>query len=191
MDFLIATINSDKSCANIRHKKKYNNRFVNKGDYYEMYDNNNNMCVIDIDDYERVSQFYWGKYQGSNYFCSCTGGQKQWLHRYLMGAVFNEYVDHKNNNCNDYRKSNLRICNNAENNRNRWLQSNNTSGYPGINWAKREKKWRARIKVNGREIHLGYFNDKSDAIKAKQVAEEKYFGIFSYKNSQKEATYVC
>ena len=173
------------------NKKKYSNRFVDKGDYYEMYDNNNNMCVIDAEDYDRVFQFYWGKYQGDNYFCSCVNGNKQWLHRYLMGATSKEYVDHKNNNCDDYRKSNLRICNNAENNRNRWLQSNNTSGYPGVGWAKREQKWRARIKVDGHEIHLGYFDNKNEAIIAKQKAEEKYFGEFCYRNSQREATYVC
>lgn len=178
-----------QNCGKV--KKKNSNRFVDKGNYYEMYDNNDNMCIIDKEDYEKVSQFYWGKYSGSNYFCSCGGGSKKWLHRYLIGADFGEYVDHINNNCNDYRQSNLRICNNAENNRNRWLQINNTSGYPGVCWTKREQKWRARIKVDGREIHLGYFENKNDAIFAKRCAEEKYFGTFSYANSQKEATYVC
>jgi hypothetical protein len=108
-----------------------------------------------------------------------------------MNAKSGEYVDHKNNDFNDYRKENLRVCNNAENNRNRWLQKNNTSGYPGVSWAKREQKWRAKIKVNTKEIHLGYFDNKDDAIKAKQAAEEKYFKEFSYTNSQQEASHVC
>ena len=66
------------------------------------------------------------------------------------------------------------------------MQKNNTSGYPGVSWSKREQQWRARIKVDGKEKHLGYFNDIDDAIKAKKIAEEKYFKEFSYKNSQKE-----
>lgn len=169
--------------------KKYSNVFVNKESYYQLFDNKNNMCIIDADDYDRVSQYYWSKYS-ENYFCSCVNGTKEWLHRFIMNAQQGEYVDHINNDYDDYRKSNLRICNNAENNRNRWLQSNNTSGYPGVSWSKREQRWRSRIKVNGHEIHLGYFINKDDAIKAKQLAEDKYFGDFSYRKSQGDSIYV-
>lgn len=168
-----------------------NNVFEDMGEYYLMADQNDNICLIDKDDYERISQCYWGKYKNSNYFCSFHNGVKYWLHRYIMNAHHGEYVDHINNDFNDYRKKNLRICNNAENNRNRWLQKNNTSGYPGVDWAKREQKWRARIKVDGIEIHLGYFQNKADAIKAKQNAEEKYFKDFSYNNSQGATSNVC
>jgi hypothetical protein len=70
------------------------------------------------------------------------------------------------------------------------LQKNNTSGYPGVSWAKREQKWRARIKVDGKEKHLGYFNNKDEAIRAKKYAEEKYFREFSFENSQEMSTYV-
>ena len=34
--------------------------------------------------------------------------------------------------------------------------------------------WRARIGVKGEDIHLGYFDTKEKAIKAKVKAEEKY-----------------
>ena len=165
--------------------KKLNNIFEDFGDYYLMYDLQGNSCMIDKNDYQKVSMAYWGKYKDSNYFCSCFGGTKHWLHRYIMDAKSGDYVDHINNNFDDYRRTNLRICDNAENNRNRWLQKNNTSGYPGVNWSKREQKWRARIKVDGREKYLGLFDDKNDAIKAKKDAEEKYFKDFSYENSQK------
>lgn len=168
---------------------KYHNVFVEKDTYYEVFDNNNNMFIIDKEDKERVSMYYWGKYQ-SNYFKSMVNGKSTWLERFILDAKPGEYVDHKNNQYFDYRKENLRLCNNAENNRNRGLQSNNTSGYSGVDWAKREQQWRARIKVNGKEIHLGYFNKLEDAINAKKQAEEKYFKEFSYKNSQEGSTYV-
>ena len=164
--------------------KKFNNIFEDMGNYYLMYDKQGNSCFVDKDDYEKISNGYWGKYQNSNYFCSCINGKKHWLHRYIMNADKGEYVDHINNNFDDYRKNNLRLCNNAENNRNRGLQKNNTSGYAGVSWVKREQKWRARIKVDGKEVHLGYFDNKNDAILAKKHAEEKYFGEFSYHNSQ-------
>lgn len=165
-------------------RKIFNNIFKDVGDYYLMYDKHGSCCLIDKDDYDKVSQVYWGKFKNSNYFSGSINHQKYWLHRYIMNAHKGEYVDHIDGNFDDYRKTNLRICNNAENNRNRGLQKNNTSGYPGVNWAKREQKWRARIKVDGKEKHLGYFDDKNDAIAAKKYAEEKYFGEFSYNNSQ-------
>lgn len=164
--------------------KIFVNLFEDMGNYYLMYDRNKNSCLIDKDDYEKILKGYWGKHANSNYFAGTINGKKYWLHRYIMDVKSGQYVDHIDGNFDDYRKINLRICNNAENNRNRGLQKNNTSGYAGVNWAKREQKWRARIKVDGKEKHLGYFDDKNDAIAAKKYAEEKHFGEFSYNNSQ-------
>lgn len=171
-------------------RRIFENNFEDAGSFYIMYDKIGNFCYIDKTDYEKVVVGYWGKYKNSNYFCSSFNGTKYWLHRYLMNASAGEYVDHINGNFDDYRKHNLRICNNAENNRNRGLQRNNTSGYPGVGWVKREQKWRARIKVDGKEKYLGLFDNIDDAINAKKEAEEKYFKDFSFKNSQEISTYV-
>lgn len=46
--------------------------------------------------------------------------------------------------------------------------------YPGISWFKLRKKYRARIKINGKEIHLGLFNTIAEAVKARKEAEVKY-----------------
>ena len=54
--------------------------------------------------------------------------------------------------------------------------SNNTSGYTGVTFNKRVKKWRATIYV-GRLISLGYFHDKEDAIQARKDAEIKYYSM--------------
>ena len=42
------------------------------------------------------------------------------------------------------------------------------------------------IKLNGKKKHLGRFVNLQDAINARTVAEEKYFGKFSYNNSIKQ-----
>ena len=107
-----------------------------------------------------------------------------------MNALEGEYVDHINNDFNDYRKSNLRICNNSENNRNIGLQKNNTSGITGVDWDKQHNKWRARLTIYGKEKQLGLFIKKEDAMAARQAAEDKYFGDFSYRKSQEDSTYV-
>lgn len=45
---------------------------------------------------------------------------------------------------------------------------------PGVCWSNEHKKWRAYIGVNGRQKHLGYFDDINDAIKARKDAEDIY-----------------
>lgn len=41
-----------------------------------------------------------------------------------------------------------------------------TSGYVGVDWYKLTGKWRARIKINGRKTHLGYFECPRAAARA-------------------------
>ena len=48
----------------------------------------------------------------------------------------------------------------------------------GVGWYKRYDKWRAYIKVD-KNITLGYFENKDDAIRTRLKAEQKYFGEFA------------
>ena len=53
-------------------------------------------------------------------------------------------------------------------------RKDNTSGTLGVHWNKRLEKWIAGIKVDGRQIGLGYFAHLHDAIAARRDAEIKY-----------------
>lgn len=57
----------------------------------------------------------------------------------------------------------------------KYLQRNNTSGYPGVSRL-RTGKWGAYIKVNKKRIWLGTFNTVDEAIAARKAAEHKYLG---------------
>lgn len=59
---------------------------------------------------------------------------------------------------------------------NRRPGKNNTSGYPGINFVKSRKKWRARITVDRKEHHLGMFNTLEEAILARESAIKQFEG---------------
>ena len=83
-------------------------------------------------------------------------------------------IDHINHERSDNRLCNLRSVTNAENHRNKSKFSNNTSGVSGVGWCKQTNKWRARIKVGGRRIHLGLFTHMADAITARAAAKVKY-----------------
>lgn len=59
--------------------------------------------------------------------------------------------------------------------KNRKRNSNNTSGATGVSYSKSKKKWVAYIKIQRKNISLGTFNTKEEAIKARLHGEEKYF----------------
>ncbi|ABK00189.1 HNH endonuclease [Xanthomonas phage Xop411] len=85
-----------------------------------------------------------------------------------------QQLDHINRVRDDNRIENLRECSNAENSQNRGKQSNNTSGVTGVSWYKRSGKWQALIKLNGKHIHLGYFDTIEEAATARSAAKRKY-----------------
>lgn len=49
---------------------------------------------------------------------------------------------------------------------------------------KKINKWYATIAVNGDTIYLGFYDKKDDAVAMRKIAEERYFGEYSYNNSQ-------
>ena len=55
------------------------------------------------------------------------------------------------------------------------LPSNNTSGVRGVYWDKKRQIWESYIGLKRKKIRLGYFKNKEDAIKARKMAEERYF----------------
>lgn len=59
--------------------------------------------------------------------------------------------------------------------RNRRIQKNNTSGVSGVRWVKERQKWVVRIKVNGKNKHIGIFLTLEEATTARERAEEKYW----------------
>lgn len=68
------------------------------------------------------------------------------------------------------------------------INSNNTSGFRGVSYDKTRDKWKAYIKLKYKNINLGRFNTKEEAIKARIKAEEKYYKpiIEKYRISQAE-----
>ena len=106
------------------------------------------------------------------------------VHRLVACAFINnpndkECVDHIDNNRTNNHISNLRFATANENQHNRKLNSNNTSGIKGINWHKANKKWRAQIRIDGIKIHIGYYENLEDAKIARVNQANKVFGIYT------------
>lgn len=65
------------------------------------------------------------------------------------------------------------------------LRANNTSGICGVFWDKNLHKYRARICIKNKEMHLGCYSKIEDAKKARERAEEKYFDPIIEKYNKK------
>jgi hypothetical protein len=91
-------------------------------------------------------------------------------------------VDHENQDGLDNRRANLRIATRSQNNANQRRRKDNTSGYKGVVWHKRERRWQAQIQVEGKCLYLGGFDDPKDAAQAYNVAAFTHFGEFARLN---------
>lgn len=83
-------------------------------------------------------------------------------------------IDHINHVTDDNRIENLRLVTRKENCKNVSMSVTNKSGVVGVSWCKRTGKWFASIRVDKRELFLGRYEDKNEAISARKAAEVKY-----------------
>lgn len=100
------------------------------------------------------------------------------MHTILLPVPKGFQVDHIDGNGLNNRRSNLRAATVAENAHNRKKPANNSSGYKGVHWRKRECKWIARIMVQGVRMYLGHFDDPRSAHEAYCEASKHLHGEF-------------
>ena len=92
---------------------------------------------------------------------------------YVEGCFPLNQVDHINHKRADNRWINLAHATASSNQKNRGLSKNNTSSIIGV--IKHPcGKWEARIKINRKQICLGFYEDINSAIKIRKKAEKKY-----------------
>jgi hypothetical protein len=109
--------------------------------------------------------------------CLCKNGkQKTKLVSILVAEAFLKHipcghklvVDHINFNTLDNRVDNLRIITHRENVCHRKLKG--SSEYAGVTWSKAHNKWRSKIRIKGKQLHLGLFLIEIEASNAYQNA---------------------
>ena len=102
-----------------------------------------------------------------------------WL--YVYGNI-PKYIDHINKITTDNRICNIRKATHSENMCNRKIHFNNKSGIRNVVFCKKNKKWRVKIAINKKTIHIGYFDDLEFADLAAKEARDKYHGTFANHN---------
>lgn len=137
------------------------------------------VCVDD-EDYELVLQYQWCVHKRRKFYAVTNIGKKTVsMHNLIMG---DKMIDHKDNNGLNNCRNNLRKCSNAENLRNRGKQKNNQTGFKGVHFCNRSKRFISKITVDGKIIFLGSFENPELAAKAYDKGAIKYHNNFSNLN---------
>lgn len=145
----------------------------NKGKYF---------ALIDDEDFEAINKIDWcctGHYGVCDYAHARIKGKLISMHRYILKSDKGEYTDHKNRNGLDNRKENLRICSQSQNQYNRKKQVNNTSGFKGISWHKKSKKWQVNLRIPGKQLYFGLYSNKEKALEVYNQNIKRICGEFA------------
>ena len=137
---------------------------------------------VDPEDYHQYVSGHRFRLSSSGYVEYSTrkdGMHHKMLHRIIMGDPPGQFIDHINRDKLDNRRENLRTATKSQNNSNTGVRSDNTSGFKGVNWDKRRNKWVARVQVNGKPIHLGYYKHLIKAGMISALARIMVHGEFA------------
>lgn len=158
--------------------------------------NSENCALVDDEDFDFLNKFRWKQVcnlqTGKTYIELADRG----LHRFTL--ILNGIqvpinkgkggVDHKNHDTFDNQKHNLRVCTNAENQRNRrklkFHDKPSSSKYKGVRYiGGRSSPWNARITLDRKSRDLGKFKSEIDAAHAYNIAASLLFRDFAVLNS--------
>lgn len=138
--------------------------------------------IVDDEFYDELIKYTWHvdiASNGSNIYAKNTHLGK--MHRFIMRLcgvkVENFVVDHINGNGLDNRVENIRIVHNKrENTRNtKKRKLSKHSQYIGVTFREHAGKWCAKIRANGENVFLGYYDTAEDAGMAYDRAVLFYF----------------
>ncbi len=163
------------------------NVFVVEGDVcriqiYDIKGNHSYNATIDADNYNIVKDRKWrvccGRVGFMGYVASGWKETFILLHRLLTGAPDGQMVDHKDRDTLNNKRENLRFCTRSQNKMNSRTPRHSKSGVKNVCFATGPKKWQSHIKVDGKKIHLGFFDRLEDAKQAVDDNRLKYHGEF-------------
>ena len=104
------------------------------------------------------------------------------MHRVINNTPEGFETDHINGDRLDNRRINLRTVNHQQNTWNSKKCIDGLCQYKGVDFKKDHKKYRASVILNGRHIHIGYFETEEEAALAYNKSAYKLFGEYANLN---------
>ena len=154
------------------------------------------VAIVDAEDYPILSAHNWyakwsakmGSYYAARNEPLSDGKQRTIrMHREILGLKHGDkrHSDHALHVTLDNRRfvdgiENLRIADRRDNLCNRLRYRNNTSGFKGVSFSISANKSQAYIRIDNRQIHLGYRDTAEAAAELYKAAAPKYHGKFAY-----------
>ncbi|WP_404991195.1 HNH endonuclease [Cupriavidus pauculus] len=143
------------------------------------------VAFVDDADAPRVLAHRWGAWaykSGDRVFIyagAVIEGKSVLMHRLILAAPTGLLVDHRNHATLDNRRENLRVCSRSQNQQNRRVNANSTTGVKGVRLDRTCGRYIAEIRVEGKRLHLGRFDDLAAAADAYRTAALKLHGEFA------------
>jgi hypothetical protein len=113
------------------------------------------------------------------YAVAFVNGSLVAMHNLLMNPPKAMVVDHIDCDGLNNTFENMRLASNKQNTRNSRTPMHSTTGVKGVHFNKKDKRWQAHIRVDGKRIHLGMFGSLEDAKKKYEDASKKLFMDFA------------
>lgn len=149
------------------------------------------MALVDAEDFAYLSQFRWFVKISTN-----TGRPYAWrhtkkvkgrseivyMHRDILGLTKGDGLqgDHRNREQTlDNRRSNLRIATPSQNRMNGSMRADNSTGYRGVSYHAKIKRWVAEISAGNKRQYIGCFTEPETAYAAYCEAAKALHGEFN------------
>lgn len=143
------------------------------------------VTIVDEADFDWLSQWKWRAQwvtgQRSFIALRTVGVKAVLMHRLILGLEPGDkrQGDHINRDTLDNRRSNLRIASPSQNAWNQGVRRISSTGYKGVFYYRKTRKWGAKIGVRRTRLFLGYFITPELAHEAYCRAAAKYHGEFA------------
>lgn len=151
-------------------------------------------ALVDDEDFEWLMNYTWHAFENkrkrmpSVWYAvrhSTWKGPSIYMHREIaLRSVLpkSDSYDHKDGNGLNNQIENLRPCSQTQNNANRGKLPGCTSRFKGVSWFPRTRKWVVQLKIKGKAVCLGYFDNEEKAARAYDKSAKRHFGEFAKLN---------
>lgn len=131
--------------------------------------------LVDSEMVAELCKFNWSFHPDTGYVFRKQNGRLVYLHRYILGGE-SSVVDHKNNEPLHNFRGNLRAADRSQNQHNRKMNSNNTTGVKGC--TREGRFYIVTLKKNYIKYVIGRYSSLEEAREASDNAYRLIHGIF-------------
>ena len=143
--------------------------------------NGKGVALVDADDAPLILRGTWFL-DSDGYAIGRLPGSRRMVRMHTLIYRGMPETDHINVNRLDNRRSNLRDATHAQNKFNREKSSRNSSGFKGVYWHKKEQRWIASLRANGKKFESKRFDTPEDAARAYDALARQHHGEFARLN---------